>query len=133
MTKDNNDPQKQAELQAKLSAMMRSLALMEGNSGGPKPMDEHRFWNTQPVTKHGTSFLQLNNSCYWHWVAFLKGEEVSEIGPIEPSVPVDQVTKDPPTLPKEFEWCEVDVTDEAQVWLLTQYVRKKLNASDWIM
>ncbi|KAJ8653368.1 hypothetical protein O0I10_011019 [Lichtheimia ornata] len=95
MTKDNNDPQKQAELQAKLSAMMRSLAMMEGSSGGPKPMNEHRFWNTQPVTKHG--------------------EEVSQIGPIEPSVPVDQVPKDPPTLPKEFEWCEVDVTDEAQL------------------
>lgn len=64
MTKDNNDPQKQAELQAKLSAMMRSLALMEGSSGGPKPMEEHRFWNTQPVTKHGMPFLQLNASCY---------------------------------------------------------------------
>ncbi|KAI9312023.1 acyl-CoA N-acyltransferase [Dichotomocladium elegans] len=69
---------------------MRNLALAE-KRGGPKPNSNHRFWNTQPVTKHG--------------------EQVTEIGPIEPSVPVDQVTKDPPALPKEFEWCEVDLKE----------------------
>jgi glycylpeptide N-tetradecanoyltransferase len=37
------------------------------------------------------------------------------MGPIEPSIPVDQVSKEPTALPKEFEWCELDMNVEKDV------------------
>ncbi|KAI9258161.1 acyl-CoA N-acyltransferase [Phascolomyces articulosus] len=95
--------QSQADLRLQLQNMMKNLALMEQGGAGAsaaRTMDDHRFWNTQPVPQYD--------------------EEVNEVGAIEPSVPVDQVSKDPPPLPKEFEWCEVDMTDEAQVKELYQ-------------
>ncbi|KAG0170108.1 glycylpeptide N-tetradecanoyltransferase [Apophysomyces sp. BC1015] len=89
----------QAEMRAKLESMMQNLAMMEQaellKASGRKTMEDHKFWNTQPVPKHD--------------------EEVTEIGQIEPSVPVDQVSKEPPKLPKEFEWCELDLNDEKEV------------------
>lgn len=48
-------------------------------------------------------------------INIVKGEHISEMGPIEPSVPVHQVSKTPPPLPKEFEWCEIDMTNDAEV------------------
>ncbi|KAF7723798.1 hypothetical protein EC973_001582 [Apophysomyces ossiformis] len=89
----------QSEMRAKLAAMMQNMALLEqaellkGNR--KKTMEEHRFWNTQPVPQHD--------------------EEVKDVGCIEPSVPVDQVSKEAPKLPKEFEWCELDLNDEKEV------------------
>ncbi|KAI8364705.1 acyl-CoA N-acyltransferase [Radiomyces spectabilis] len=89
----------EAEMRAKLMSMMQKLALMEQTGAlkapGKKDMGDHKFWNTQPVPKHD--------------------EQVTEVGPIEPSVPVDQVSRDPPALPKEFEWCSVDVTNEKEL------------------
>ncbi|EJU05322.1 N-myristoyl transferase, partial [Dacryopinax primogenitus] len=35
-------------------------------------------------------------------------------GPIEPSVPLDQVRQEGYPLPKDFDWCTVDMTDETQ-------------------
>lgn len=54
-------------------------------------------------------------------INIVKGEHISEMGPIEPSVPVDQVSKTPPPLPKEFEWCEIDMTNDAEVKTHTCY------------
>lgn len=48
------------DLQDKLRALLQSMALngppgaAAGSSGKePKSMDEHKFWKTQPVVKHG--------------------------------------------------------------------------------
>ncbi|ORZ26003.1 glycylpeptide N-tetradecanoyltransferase 2-like protein [Absidia repens] len=71
---------------------MQSLALQESSGNGKKPMEEHKFWNTQPVPKHD--------------------EQITDMGPIEPSVPLDQISKEPTALPKEFEWCELDMNVE---------------------
>ncbi|CAO3608419.1 unnamed protein product [Cunninghamella blakesleeana] len=84
-----------AALRAQLEAMMQAMALQEGSgSKQKKDMTDHKFWNTQPVPKHG--------------------EEITEMGPIEPSVPVEQVNKVPTPLPKEFEWCELDMRNEKE-------------------
>ncbi|SAM06982.1 hypothetical protein [Absidia glauca] len=81
------------EVRAKLEKLMQQLALQESSSGKEKKtMEEHKFWNTQPVPKHD--------------------EQITDMGPIEPSIPVDQVSKEPTALPKEFEWCELDMNVE---------------------
>lgn len=49
-------------------------------------------------------------------------EHITESGPIEPDIPYDQIRKEPLPLPKEFEWCEVDMADEKQV---------KFNSEAW--
>ncbi|KAJ3348000.1 glycylpeptide N-tetradecanoyltransferase, partial [Kappamyces sp. JEL0680] len=54
----------------------------------------HRFWNTQPVPK--------------------TGEIINEDGPIEADKPLDEIRKEPYTLPADFEWFLVDLTDEQQ-------------------
>ncbi|KAI8096679.1 acyl-CoA N-acyltransferase [Halteromyces radiatus] len=81
-------------MRAKLEALMRSMNLQEGSSSGKgkKDMKDHKFWSTQPVPKHD--------------------EQITTMGPIEPSIPVDQVSKVPAPLPKEFEWCELDMNVE---------------------
>lgn len=47
------------------------------------------------------------------WAAL--DEQITDMGPIEPSIPVDQVSKEPTALPKEFEWCELDMNVEKDV------------------
>lgn len=42
-------------------------------------------------------------------------EDITESGPIEPDIPYDQIRKEPLPLPKEFEWCEIDMSQEKQV------------------
>ncbi|KAI9309559.1 glycylpeptide N-tetradecanoyltransferase 2-like protein [Cunninghamella echinulata] len=68
--------------------------LQESSTKQKKDMADHKFWSTQPVPKHD--------------------EEIKDIGPIEPSLPVDQVSKTPTPLPKEFEWCELDMRNEKE-------------------
>lgn len=49
-------------------------------------------------------------------VILITGEGLpTDDGPIEPSVPREEVKQTPDPLPKDFEWCTVDTTDEAQV------------------
>ena len=55
----------------------------------------HKFWSTQPVPR--------------------LAEAVSQHGPIEPPRTVAEVRAAPYSLPAGFEWCTIDVTDEAQV------------------
>ena len=60
-----------ADVQDKLRALLQQLALGAGGAAGaaavgggkePKSMDEHKFWKTQPVVKHG------NLSAQWQYV-----------------------------------------------------------------
>lgn len=45
----------------------------------------------------------------------LVDENIAESGPVEPDTPYDQIRKDPIPLPKEFEFCEIDMEDDKQV------------------
>ncbi|CAM0143015.1 glycylpeptide N-tetradecanoyltransferase [Umbelopsis sp. WA50703] len=98
------DPAKEAEMRKKVEQMLQALSTMEQTgaikASGHKDMGSHQFWNTQPVPQYG--------------------ENITEEGPIEPSVPRDQVRQEPYPLPKEFEWCEVDITDEKEITELYQ-------------
>ncbi|KAI7867525.1 acyl-CoA N-acyltransferase [Spinellus fusiger] len=89
--KDPMTSQKEADMRAHLQTMIQNLALMEQS----KEKTEHKFWSTQPVPKHD--------------------EVVTENGPIDPATPMDQISKEPSPLPKEFEWCLVDMTQEKEL------------------
>ncbi|KAI8988140.1 acyl-CoA N-acyltransferase [Mycotypha africana] len=93
-----NKPNEVAKL-AQLKQMMENLALLEQagriKTTGRKDIGDHQFWKTQPVPRHD--------------------EEIVETGAIEPDTPEDQIRKEPLPLPKEFEWCEIDMQNEAEV------------------
>lgn len=42
-------------------------------------------------------------------------ENIAESGPVEPDTPYDQIRKEPIPLPKDFEFCEIDMEDDKQV------------------
>jgi len=67
------------------------VAQKKQEAAGPK---EHKFWNTQPVLQEE-----------------LKEEEY---GPIEVQT-VDDIRKEPYNMPAGFEWCSVDVTNDAEI------------------
>jgi glycylpeptide N-tetradecanoyltransferase len=75
--------------------------VMEGKAGlggiNRKDMGEHKFWATQPVPQSSDDQAPTTD------------------GPIEPSVPRDQVRQEPYPLPKEFEWSVVDINDPNQL------------------
>lgn len=92
-----------------------------------KALAEHKFWKTQPVTKPGgfltatarkraifsLSFVMLNDSVTsTDDVALASAEEE---GPIESSVPGEQVRAEPYPLPKDFEWVMIDIDNEEQL------------------
>ncbi|OZJ04451.1 hypothetical protein BZG36_02812 [Bifiguratus adelaidae] len=94
VTADNAElTAKQEAARASLQAMLAKLSVAESKSKGST--GDHKFWNTQPVP-------QL-------------GEVIAEDGPIEPDTPADEIRKEPYLLPKDFEWYDLDMEDEAQL------------------
>ncbi|KAI9254782.1 acyl-CoA N-acyltransferase [Helicostylum pulchrum] len=95
----STDPQSEALMRAQLKQMMESMALMEKSgmvkSTGKKDVGDHKFWNTQPVPNFN--------------------DEINESGPIEADIPFDQIRKEPLPLPKDFEWCEINMEDDKEV------------------
>ncbi|KZV85284.1 N-myristoyl transferase [Exidia glandulosa HHB12029] len=79
---------------------MKVMDYVKGKSGlggkNRKDMGEYKFWKTQPVAQIGEAPPQ-------------------EDGYIEPSLPRSQVRQDPYPLPKDFEWCTVDVNDQKEL------------------
>ncbi|KAL4246059.1 Glycylpeptide N-tetradecanoyltransferase [Abortiporus biennis] len=79
---------------------MKIKDVIQGKAGvggiNKKDMGGHKFWSTQPVP-------QLD-----------EGPPLGD-GYIEPSKPREEVKQDPYPLPKEFEWCTIDVTDPNQL------------------
>lgn len=51
---------------------------------------------------------------YW-WTFLLLDDEINESGPIEADIPFDQIRKEPLPLPKDFEWCEINMEDDKEV------------------
>ncbi|KAG0261971.1 glycylpeptide N-tetradecanoyltransferase [Actinomortierella ambigua] len=82
-----------ADLQVQLRALLQQLSMNPeaASKAAPKPMEDHKFWKTQPVVSHD--------------------EVVEDEGAIEPDVPHDEIRKTPYPLPKEFEWSLIDVQD----------------------
>nr|ASF90212.1 hypothetical protein SPAR04175 [Bartheletia paradoxa] len=75
---------------------MKLKEVAKGNVGiggkNKKDMADHKFWGTQPVPKLSEEI------------------EADQEGPIEPCVPRSEVQQDPYPLPKDFEWCTLDLT-----------------------
>ncbi|KAF7967211.1 hypothetical protein HWV62_35134 [Athelia sp. TMB] len=78
---------------------MKIMDVLKGKTGiggkNKKDMGEHKFWATQPVPQIGEGPSTVDGS-------------------IEPSVPPEQVRQEPYPLPKEFEWCMVDLNETQQ-------------------
>ncbi|KAG2201399.1 hypothetical protein INT46_010393 [Mucor plumbeus] len=95
----SNETEQTEAMKAQLRQMMESMALLERagkiKSSGKKDMGDHQFWKTQPVPRYD--------------------ENINESGPVEPDTPYDEIRKEPIPLPKEFEFCEIDMEDEEQV------------------
>ncbi|KAG1048838.1 hypothetical protein G6F43_008800 [Rhizopus delemar] len=89
----------QVLMKQQLRQLMENMALMEQSglikASAKKDLGSHKFWSTQPVPNYD--------------------EDITESGPIEPDIPYDQIRKEPLPLPKEFEWCEIDMSQEKQV------------------
>lgn len=85
----------------KLLEMIAKLMAQHHTQGGvspanpAKPIEEHKFWRTQPVPKSAE-------------------DSEKEQGPVEEKT-VDQVVKAPQSLPDGFEWCKVDITSEKEM------------------
>lgn len=81
-----------------LQNLQKSFELLQaGDPKAPKTTEEalkktYKFWDTQPVPK--------------------LGEDVSECGSIEDNIPIDEVRSEPYTLPQEFVWDTLDISDE---------------------
>ncbi|KZO97861.1 N-myristoyl transferase [Calocera viscosa TUFC12733] len=95
------DPQSQVD-KAEIIKQMKAMQIMDILSGkkalggkGKKDMGEHKFWSTQPVPQIGE-------------------QAPEDSGPIEPSVPRDQVRQEAYALPKDFQWVTVDMKNEAE-------------------
>ncbi|KAJ3092230.1 Glycylpeptide N-tetradecanoyltransferase 2 [Quaeritorhiza haematococci] len=73
--------------------LMRVLSM--GDRKKPKTMEDYKFWKTQPVPK--------------------TDEIILENGPIEPDKAPEEVRQEPYPLPKDFEWCLLDIDDAKEV------------------
>lgn len=79
------------------------LQMLQKGEGGPAPeidprtLLRHQFWDTQPVPKLSEGAIEV------------------ESGPIDDSMKVEDVRKEPFTLPASFEWVSCDVTSESEL------------------
>ncbi|KAF8921139.1 N-myristoyl transferase [Mucidula mucida] len=94
-----NSQEATAENVRALLEQMKIMDVAKGKTGiggiNKKDMGEHKFWKTQPVPQPGE-------------------EPPINDGPIEPSVPREQVRQDPYALPNNFEWSTIDINDPNQ-------------------
>ncbi|KAG8931162.1 glycylpeptide N-tetradecanoyltransferase [Tulasnella sp. 417] len=79
--------------------ILKAVDVLQGKTGlggkNAKEMGEYKFWKTQPVVKFGEQ---------------LSGED----GPIERSVPPEQVRQEPYQLPMNFVWSQIDMEGPEQ-------------------
>jgi glycylpeptide N-tetradecanoyltransferase len=111
-----------AQQKQQLRQMMESMALLERagmvQPGVKKDMANHEFWNTQPVPQMSKYKDILGKRGKVITSFFFIDEEVTEVGAIEANTPHDDIRKEPLPLDKNFEWCEIDMEDEAEVNIL---------------
>lgn len=79
---------------------LKLMDVLKGKSGiggkNRKEMGEHKFWGTQPVPQLGEA-------------------PPTDDGYIEPSKPREEVRQEPYPLPKDFEWCMVNLADPIEL------------------
>ena len=80
-----------------MNLMEQLSAANERKQKIPVSVEEHKFWDTQPVSK---SSLQ-------------RDAEPFE-GPIEQNKTISEVKKDSTPLPEEFAWCEINLEDQRE-------------------
>jgi len=80
---------------------MEALIRKRGGKKQVNPEDPHAFWDTMPVPKLSAPDLEADPD--------------GDVGPMEEKT-LDQVRQEPYDLPSvDFEWCSMDVTDDAQL------------------
>lgn len=93
---ENSDKKPPIPVGNSIEQLFKMLAMQQNapDTGHKKPMEDYKFWKTQPVPR--------------------LGDEITKEGPIDDKT-VDQVAKEPYALPKEFEWVTVDIEDQKQL------------------
>jgi glycylpeptide N-tetradecanoyltransferase len=109
MGDDGSKDSKMSNLNAKaLEKLLKQFNSMAVAPKVQKQMADYKFWKTQPVSAFGRSHSLLGLT--------IAGEEAGEEeGPIEPSLPKDQVPSEQTPMAKDFEWSTMDLTDPGQV------------------
>ena len=107
MIKGNDQKQITKEDKKKFLEQIKNLKqaqdlLKMGNFGAIKT--EYKFWSTQPVP-------QLNRDCK------------IDFGPIATETNIENVQKDPYTLPEGFEWKDVDLSQSNEVDKLYEFLK----------
>lgn len=77
-----------------IEELFKMMAMQAAQKEEKKPMEDYKFWKTQPVPKFD--------------------EDIMREGPIDDKT-VDQVDKEAMKLPGDFEWVTVDIEDETQL------------------
>lgn len=95
-SKDAKDSKESKESNEKLLKMIKAMLAekQKEKQNEPKSTDQHKFWKTQPVVRYE--------------------DKPVEQGPLKLQT-LDEVPKQPQSLPTGFEWCTVDVTDEGHL------------------
>lgn len=87
---------KQMTLVEQAAASNNRCALKYDEKAASK--QEWKFWQTQPVPMIGTKI------------------DTSNIGPIEPNKPTDELRQEPYKLPDGFSWDDIDINADEQVY-----------------
>lgn len=77
-----------------IQGLLKLLSMQDAAADQQKPMDQYKFWKTQPV------------------MAF--DQDIRQEGPIEHKG-IEDVPKEPSALHPSFEWATIDITDTAQL------------------
>eukprot|EP00882_Tetradesmus_deserticola_P012009 GHRQ01012711.1.p1 GENE.GHRQ01012711.1~~GHRQ01012711.1.p1 ORF type:complete len:296 (+),score=106.08 GHRQ01012711.1:156-1043(+) len=80
-----------------IAGLLDSMALVPTQQSRKKAKNRYAFWESQPV-------MQFNEQA-----------EDSEDGPIDAPKTVDEVRKEPISLPSSFLWCECNINDPQEV------------------
>lgn len=90
---NNNDNSVETTTLSQIEAAMAQFGL-QANTKIKEKKESHTFWDTQPVPKTSTAINPEANEA------------------IDPVKTIDEIKKDPYTLPASFEWTDTDVNDD---------------------
>lgn len=97
-----SQPEAIVDKTSKIMKLIEQLSVARlGNPDQAEKPKVHQFWTTQPVPQTTETTTS-------------KGDATIINGPIEPNRPVEQIRQQPYSLPDEFSWCEIDLSDDQQ-------------------
>lgn len=95
-------PESIVDKTSKIMQLIEQLSVARlGNPDQAEGPKIHKFWTTQPVPQNTETTL-------------CEGDATVINGPIEPNRPAEQIRQQPYSLPEEFSWCEIDLSDDRQ-------------------